>query len=121
MLIFRVLADAVLVIHFLFILFVLFGGLLAWRWPKIAWAHVPAFLWGALVETLGWICPLTPLEIWLRLKAGQPGYTGGFIAHYIEPLVYPPGLERWMQIVLAGVIVVGNGILYGIRWRRRGR
>jgi hypothetical protein len=118
----RLLADVILVAHLLFILIVVLGGLLVLRWPRLAWLHVPCSVWGALIEFTGWICPLTPLENRLRLEAGQAGYSGGFIDHYIVPLVYPPGLTPQMQVVLGVAVLVINGGVYALlvrRWRRR--
>lgn len=105
-------ADLLVVLHLTFILFVAAGGLLAIRWPRLAWVHLPAALWGALIELGGWICPLTPLENSLRLRAGEAGYAGGFIEHYILPLVYPPGLTRDIQIGLGIAVLVVNGLAY---------
>ena len=117
---YRLLADLVLIVHGLFVAFVVFGGLLAlWkRW--IAYLHLPALAWGALVIGMGWICPLTPLEISLRQQAGQQGYGGGFIEHYVLALIYPEGITRVTQIVLAALLIVGNIIVYTL-WARRGR
>ena len=117
---YRVLADLVLAVHGLFVAFVVFGGLLAlWkRW--IAYLHLPALAWGALVIGMGWICPLTPLEVSLRQQAGQQGYGGGFIEHYVLALIYPEGITRATQIVLATLLIVGNIIVYTM-WARRGR
>ncbi|MGS1107921.1 DUF2784 domain-containing protein [Achromobacter anxifer] len=117
---YRLLADLVLIVHGLFVAFVVFGGLLAlWqRW--IAYLHLPALAWGALVIGMGWICPLTPLEISLRQQAGQQGYGGGFIEHYVLALIYPEGITRGTQIVLAALLIVGNIIVYAL-WARRGR
>jgi len=109
----RIAADIVVLIHLFFILFVAAGGLLAFRWPRIAWAHLPAVVWGALIELTGWICPLTPLENHLRAAAGDPAYTGGFIERYIVPIVYPAGLTRGMQIGLAAAVIIVNLIFYG--------
>ena len=90
----RLLADAVLIVHGLFVAFVVFGGLLTlWRW-RLAYLHLPALAWGAMVIGMGWICPLTPLEVSLRQQAGQQGYAGGFIEHYILAVIYPDGLTR---------------------------
>lgn len=116
----RLLADLVLIVHGLFVAFVVFGGLLAlWkRW--IAYLHLPALAWGALVIGMGWICPLTPLEISLRQQAGQQGYGGGFIEHYLVSLIYPAGLTREVQIALAALLIVGNIVVYTL-WVRRGR
>lgn len=115
-------ADAVVLLHLAFILFVALGGLLALRWPRVAWAHLPAVIWGTLIELTGWICPLTPLENRLRAAAGDPTYTGGFIDRYIIPIVYPAGLTRGMQLVLAAAVIVVNLFIYGtlvVRRRRR--
>ena len=98
-------ADVLVVIHLLFIGFVLGGVFLAWRWPWIVWAHIPAVIYGALVEFAGFTCPLTLLENDLRRRAGQAGYRGGFIAHYLVKVIYPPGLTRGMQIGL-GLLVL---------------
>lgn len=106
-------------LHFAFILFVLLGGLLVPRRPRLARLHLPAVVWGALIEFRGWICPLTPLEKQLRLAAGQGGYPEGFVEHYILPLVYPPGLTREIQLVLGAAVLVVNAAAYGVAWRRR--
>jgi hypothetical protein len=117
----RVLADLTVLLHFMFLLFVVLGGLLVLRWRRLAWIHVPVFLWGALIEFTGWICPLTPLENHLRVLAGEAGYQGGFIAHYILPVVYPAGLTRGVQLVLGSAVLVVNLAVYGrIMVRRRG-
>jgi hypothetical protein len=112
------LADAVVAVHALFVTFVAVGGLLALRWPKIAYAHIPAALWGAFIELTGRICPLTPLEIRLREQAGQAGYQGDFIAHYILPVIYPEGLTRHTQLALGGLVIVTNVAIYIAVWRR---
>jgi len=118
----RLLADVLVGIHFLFVLFVVGGGFLAWRWPRMAWAHVPVALWGALIEFAGWICPLTPLENHLRRAAGEAGYAGGFIEHYVIPVVYPAGLTREIQLTLGAAVIVINAVAYGgLVWRRRNR
>lgn len=111
------LADAVLVIHLGFILFVVAGGLLVIRWRRAAWFHVPAVLWGAAVEFGGGWCPLTPVETWLRLKAGEAALEGGFIAHYLLPLIYPAALTREMQVGLGLFVVLLNGAVYARVWR----
>jgi len=117
---YRLLADLVLIVHGLFVAFVMFGGLLAlWkRW--IAYLHLPALAWGALVIGMGWICPLTPLEVSLRQQAGQQGYGGGFIEHYVLALIYPEGITRATQMTLAALLIVGNIVVYTL-WARRGR
>jgi len=102
---YRIAADLVVAVHLLFISFVVGGAFLAWRWPGILWAHLPAVVYGALVEFTGFTCPLTPLENYLRHRAGEAGYHGGFIAHYLAAAIYPPGLTRGMQIGL-GVLVL---------------
>ena len=98
-------ADLVVVIHLLFIGFVVGGVFLAWRWPRIVWVHIPVVIYGALVEFAGFTCPLTLLENNLRRRAGQAGYHDGFIAHYLVKVIYPPGLTRGMQIGL-GLLVL---------------
>jgi hypothetical protein len=107
------LADAVVVVHAAFVAFVAVGGLLALRWRRLAWLHVPAFLWGAAIELAGWICPLTPLENRLRRAAGEAGYGGGFIEHYLIPILYPAGLTRAHQIALGVAVLAVNATIYG--------
>ena len=102
---YRAAADLVVVVHLLFIGFVVGGVFLAWRWPRIIWGHIPAVVYGALVEFAGFTCPLTLLENGLRRRAGQAGYRGGFIAHYLVQVIYPPGLTRGMQVGL-GLLVL---------------
>lgn len=123
---YRVLADLVVGVHALFVVFVVAGGLLALRWPWVAAAHLPAAVWGALIEFQGWVCPLTPLEKSLRAAAGQAGYQGGFIEHYLLPVLYPAGLTRNVQLILGSLVIVVNLLIYGMlvrRWmaRRRAR
>ena len=118
--VFRSLADLLVGLHFLFVLFVVGGGFLTWRWPRVAWAHVPVALWGALIELAGWICPLTPLENDLRRAAGDAGYAGGFIEHHVIPVVYPAGLTREIQLALGLAVIMINAVAYGgLVWRRR--
>lgn len=117
--IYRWLADLVVAFHFLFVAFVVLGGLLTRRWPRAAWAHLPVAAWGALVEYAGWICPLTPLENWLRSLAGEAGYRGGFIQHYLLPLLYPSDLTRPLQWLLGSVVIAVTGIAYAWAWRSR--
>ncbi len=115
----QVLADLVVLIHLGFILFVVFGGLIVLQWPRIAWLHLPCAAWGALIEFAGWICPLTPLEQKLRIAAGENGYTGSFIDHYIVPIVYPADLTRSDQIWLGLVVIAINALAYSLLlWRR---
>ena len=118
----RILADAVVLAHFGFVAFVVAGGFLAWRWRLAALAHLPALAWGTWIELSGDICPLTPLENRLRALAGEAGYTGGFVEHYVLPVLYPPGLTHHTQWVLAGVLLVLNLVAYGaLLIRGRGR
>jgi hypothetical protein len=117
-LIYRALADLVLVVHLTFVLFVVLGGLLVLWWPRAAWLHVPAAIWGVLIEYTGWICPLTPLENSFRARGGEAGYSGGFIAHYIQRLLYPAGLTRGTQIVLGTFVLLLNLSAYGIMLTR---
>ena len=112
-------ADFVLVVHLGFVLFVVLGGLLVLRWPRVAWVHVPVALYGAAIEFIGFVCPLTPLEIWLRRRGGEQGYEGGFIEHYITAALYPSGLTREIQVALGVGVLVLNAIVYLAWWRRR--
>ena len=113
------LADLVVLLHLAFILFALFGGLAAVRRPRIAWLHLPALAWAVTVEAAGWICPLTPLEGHLRLAAGETAYAGGFVEHYIVPILYPGSLTRTAQVLLALALLLFNVVVYGAAWRRR--
>lgn len=108
----QILADFFLVLHLLFIIFAVFGGLLVlWRlW--IAFIHIPFAIWASVVNVASWICPLTPLEVKFRLAAGQVGYEGGFIEHYIEPLIYIQGMTRTVEIILGVSVVVWNLLVY---------
>ncbi|HJW24853.1 MAG TPA: DUF2784 domain-containing protein [Rhodocyclaceae bacterium] len=119
--VFRWLADLTVGLHFAFVAFVVLGGLIALRRPRAAWLHLPAALWGILVEYAGWICPLTPLEQWLRLRAGQAGYGGGFVEHYLLPVLYPAGLGRPTQWLLGTLVLAINAAVYGwLLWKRKG-
>ncbi len=111
--VYQSLADIVVVLHLAFVIFVIGGGLCALRWRKAIYFHLPAAAWGALIEFAGWICPLTPLENWLRKKGGESGYPGEFVEHYILPILYPAGLTREIQIILGILVVVANLFLYG--------
>lgn len=113
-----VLADLVLLVHLAFVLFVALGGLLVLRWPRLAWLHLPAALWGAGIEFTGGICPLTPLENRLRRLGGEAGFEGGFIDHYVTALVYPHGLTRGVQLALGTVVVLATVVIYLRVWRR---
>ena len=113
------LADALVVVHFAFIVFVALGAFTSYRWPKMAWAHIPCALWGAWIELTGGTCPLTPIEVRFRRIGGTEGYTGGFIEHYLVPAIYPSGLTRTHQLLLGGLIVAINLSAYGfLLWRR---
>lgn len=113
------LADALVVLHFAFIVFVVLGAFTAYRWPKMVWVHVPCALWGAWIEITGGICPLTPTEVRLRRMGGAEGYAGSFIEHYLLPIIYPSGLTRAHQLLLGGLIVAVNLGVYGfLMWRR---
>ena len=115
----RIGADFVVVLHLSFILFVVFGGFLALRWRVLAWFHIPAAIWGVLIEFGRWICPLTPLENYLRRASGTAGYGGGFIDHYLIPVIYPVVLNRSIQIILGVTVVVLNVVIYFFVFRRR--
>lgn len=115
---YALLADLVLILHGIFILFVVLGGVLVlWR-PGMAWIHIPCAAWGILIEFRGWICPLTYLENDLRAAAGTGGYESGFIDHYLMPLIYPSALTPGMQIVLGAAALTVNVIIYALVWRR---
>lgn len=116
---FRAAADVVLVLHFLFVVFVVLGGLLVVRWPRLAWVHAPVALYGAVIEFVGFVCPLTPLEVWLRRQGGEAGYSGGFIEQYITAALYPGGLTREVQVALGIGVLVVNAAIYARLWRRR--
>jgi hypothetical protein len=116
---YRGLADATVALHFAFILFAVFGGFLAWRRMFWAWLHLPAVAWVAWLEFTGAICPLTPLENALRARAGGAGYAGGFIEHYLVPLIYPAALTPGIQILLGCAVVALNVVVYAALWRSR--
>ena len=118
----RIAADALVLVHLGFILFVLLGGLLLLRWPRLIWLHVPAVAWGVIVECLHLGCPLTPWENQLRRMAGQAGYDGGFIEHYLIPLIYPAGLTPKIQLYLGAIVVLVNLSVYAwLIWRWRNK
>jgi hypothetical protein len=112
------LADLILVFHVGFVMFVAFGGLLVLRWPRVAWVHLPAAIWGAGIELTGGICPLTPLENVLRERAGEAGYQGDFVARYLLPVLYPEGLTRDAQLVLGVAVIAANTVLYTLALTR---
>ncbi len=117
--IYGLLADGVLLLHLLFVVFVAGGGLLLPRWPRLVWLHFPAVVWGVTIELTGYICPLTPLENSLRRLGGEAGYAGGFVEHYLLPLIYPAGLTREGQVVLGLGVAAINLAAYVRFWRRR--
>ena len=115
-------ADGLVVVHFAFTAFVIFGGFLTWRWPRLALAHLPALAWGCWIELSHSVCPLTPLENHWRHLAGEAGYREGFLAHYLVRVLYPPGLTWQIQGELAALLVTVNVVAYAVlmrRWRRR--
>jgi hypothetical protein len=121
---YKLAADAVVFIHLGFVMFVVAGALLVFRWRWIALLHVPAVVWGVLLEFRGWLCPLTPLEQALRVAGGEAGYSGGFVEQYILPILYPAGLDSSLQIVLGTFVIVVNILFYGgllWHWRSKAR
>lgn len=116
---FRALADLVVLLHLAFIVFVISGGLLAVKWSWIPWLHLPALFWGILLELRGWVCPLTPLENWLRQTSGGAGYPEGFVEHYVLPVVYPADLTATTQVFLALLAGAINVVVYLFVWRVR--
>ncbi len=112
--VYQIAADTVVVLHLVFVLFAILGSLLVlWR-GYLLWFHLPAMIWAAWIEFRGGLCPLTPLENWLRRQGGMAGYQGGFIEHYVEPLLYPPGLTRTTQVVLGAIVLIIDCGLYGL-------
>ena len=116
---YRLLADLVLVAHAGFVAFVVLGGLVVLRWPRVAWVHLPVVLWGAGIEFMGGLCPLTPLENHWRRLAGEQGYDGGFIEHYLLAALYPEGLTRGVQVALGILVIAVNAAIYVHLWRRK--
>ncbi|OIP92813.1 MAG: DUF2784 domain-containing protein [Syntrophobacterales bacterium CG03_land_8_20_14_0_80_58_14] len=117
--IYGILADIVVLVHAAFVLFAVFGGFLVLRWRRLAWLHIPAVLWAALVEMAGWICPLTPLENLLRHRAGKVIYRSDFIEHYMMPVLYPAALTRELQMALGLAVLFINVSVYVWVWHRR--
>ena len=116
------LADLLVLAHLLFVAFVMAGGALLIRWPRLIWLHLPAAIWGAYIELAGGICPLTPLENQLRMQAGQDGYSGGFVDHYLLPILYPANLTLPVQQVLGGLVILVNLAIYAwVFWLRHKR
>jgi hypothetical protein len=116
--VYGLLADLVVLVHFAGIGFIAAGGLLVWRWPRLAWLHVPALVWGVTIISVGFTCPLTPLEKYFRRLAGEPVYRGGFIDHYLEGVVYPAELTWLVWSLVAVTVVAGYGGLLAGRRRR---
>lgn len=119
-----ILADIVVVLHLLFVAFVLAGGFLLLHWPKLIWLHFPAVAWGAWIEFTGGICPLTPLENRLRVMGGEAAYSGGFVERYLLPILYPENLVPPVQMLFGGIVVAVNVVAYALAfraWRRRTR
>lgn len=122
--IFRILADAVVALHLAVVAFIVAGGILAWRWPRVALVHLPFAAWGVAIEIGGWVCPLTPLENRLRLLGGEAGYAGGFVEHYVLPVLYP-GIGPRTALALAALVLLANALVYlpllarSLRRRRR--
>jgi hypothetical protein len=119
--VYRYLADAVLLVHAAFVAFVVLGGLWVILRPKLAWVHLPIVAWGAGIELTGGICPLTPLENYYRQLAGEQGFPGGFVEHYLLATLYPEGLTRSVQIALGLIVIAINSALYLAAWRRAKR
>ena len=115
----RIAADLIVLVHFAFVIFVVAGGLLALKWPKMAYLHIPAAVWGAWIGFANWICPLTPLENHLRRLTGEAGYAGGFIEHYITRILYPAGLTAGMRVMLGVAVVAANLMVYRVYFARR--
>jgi hypothetical protein len=113
-------ADAVMLLHFAFILFAILGSLAVPVWPRVAWLHLPCLAWAVWIGLTGSLCPLTPLENHFRALAGEQGFSGGFIEHYIQPIIYPDGLTRGLQIWMAVILIAVNAAGYGLAlWRKR--
>jgi hypothetical protein len=123
MMLYSIAADILLVVHLAFIIFVMLGGLLLLKWTWVGYLHLPAVAWATLLELYGWICPLTPLEQQFRALAGESGYSGGFVQHYLLPIIYPAGLTREVQAILAASVIATNLVIYTVIYvkYRRGR
>jgi len=115
---YQLLADALLLFHLAFVLFVVLGALLVWRLPRLVWLHLPAVMWGGLIEITGHVCPLTPLENHLRRLSGEAGYSGSFVEHYLLSILYPQELSRELQVGLGIGVIVINVVAYAVLWRR---
>jgi hypothetical protein len=114
-------ADAVVILHLTFVLFVVLGGFLTWRWPRMAFAHVPVALYGVLIELVGFTCPLTPLEKRFRRLARSEGYEGGFVEHYLVRVLYPGDYTVTVRLALAAGVVAANLVAYAGLWVRSSR
>ena len=113
---YTVAADVLVIAHLAFIMFVMLGGLLLLKWPRLIYLHLPAVAWGTLVELRGWLCPLTPLEQHYRTLAGETGYSDSFVQHYLLPLIYPAGLTRDVQTLLAMCVITINLVIYAVMY-----
>ena len=116
---YQLLADLVVMVHVVFVIFAVLGGLLVARWQGLAWIHLPAVIWAAIVELFGWVCPLTPLENWLRQRGGERVYGADFIARYILPALYSEELTREVQIALGAFVILINLTIYIWIFRRK--
>ncbi len=116
--VFSSLADLVILLHVCFVVFAILGGLFVLKWKWAMWIHLPAAMWGAMIEFTGWICPLTPLENWFRDAGGGQGYQGSFIEHYVIPLLYPAGLTRGTQFMLGILVILLNAGVYSLVFYR---
>jgi hypothetical protein len=116
--IYRALAEFVVLVHVAFVIFAALGGFLVFKWRRVAWFHIPAALWAALIEFVGWVCPLTPLENWLRRRGGETGYQTSFIERYLLPVIYPAALTRGLHVVLGLLVLAANLAIYWRLWRR---
>lgn len=115
----RIAADVVMVVHLAFVVFVVVGGFLTWRWPWVAFVQLPAAAYGVIIELAGFRCPLTPLEKSLRRNAGSSGYEGGFVEHYLVDVLYPGEFTTGVKVALAVGILVANAVAYGVLFTRR--
>ncbi len=114
----RLLADFIVTFHLLFIAFAVVGGLLVLRWPRLMYVHLPAVAWATLVEVMSWSCPLTRWEKFFRERYGEGGYSGGFVDHYLIPIIYPAGLTDQIQLGIGIFVFTVNTVVYGILTKR---
>jgi len=119
--VFRLLANATVLLHLAFIAFIVFGGLVALFWPRMAWVHLPLALWGVVVQWMSWVCPLTPLENWFRARGGVETYADGFVEHHVLPVLYPIGIGPRLHWVLGLVVLIANAAIYAAVFHRRAR